>query len=342
MMTLEETLAGYHHACRRGTDWLLRFIDGEGRVGPVEQGLHYYRVPWALILMGEVSAASRVLDWIRRNMFSDDGAFEGLSPQGVFERRYGSYPLACLLVGGTMLRRFDLVYPGTERLLTWQDSISGGFFGNWSRMDACGEQELFPTCQAGMTLLMVGQIEAARRAGRWLERVWHRQPDSEHRLYAVYTRSAGLVREFPPEQEALYVTKKDDPWQHHFNGGIAAAFLTQLHLATGEPEWLDLARAYQRFSMTTDECQFRSMQTCKSGWGSGLLYVATREEGYRNWTLRLGDWFLEHQHEDGHWENTKYWTPKPTLGDSIEITTEFVMHLANIIANLSVSPLPVS
>ena len=88
--------------------------------------------------------------------------------------------------------------------------------------------------------------------------------------------------------------------------------------------------------MTTDECQFQSMQTCKSGWGSGLLYVATREGHYRDWTVRLGDWFVDHQLEDGHWKNTRFWTPNPTLADNIEITAEFVMHLANIIVHLSV------
>jgi hypothetical protein len=107
-------------------------------------------------------------------------------------------------------------------------------------------------------------------------------------------------------------------------------------MATLEDEWLDLARKYQEFSMTTDECQFQSMQTCKSGWGAGLLYVVTREDLYRDWTLRMGDWFVENQFVDGHWENTKFWTPNPTDDINIEITVEFVMHVANIISYLSV------
>ena len=199
-------------------------------------------------------------------------------------------------------------------------------------MRVSGEQELFPTCQGGMTLLLVGQVQAARKAGMWVKRLWELQPDADRKLYVVQSAAAGLVTDYPPDQEALYVTKKDDPWQHHFNGGIAAAFLTQLFLATGETDWLDLARQYQEFSITTDECQFRSMQLCKSGWGSGLLYVATRELRYREWTVRIGDWFAQHQLEDGHWENTKFWSPQPTLADNIEITAEFVMHLANIIS----------
>jgi hypothetical protein len=179
-------------------------------------------------------------------------------------------------------------------------------------------------------------MEAARKAGAWVRRLWELQPDVEHKLFHVYRPAEGLVTDFAPDKQAVYLTRKDDPWQYHYNGGIAAAFLTKLYMATGEAQWLALARLYQAFSMTTDECQFQSMQTCKSGWGSGLLYVATREQMYRDWTIRLGDWFVAHQLADGHWENTKHWTPDPTDDINIEVTAEFVMHVANLISYLSV------
>ena len=329
---INQRRVAYWQACRKGTDWLLDGMNSDGSCGPAEERLYYYRLPWALSLMGEIIAANQVLDWISRQMFTANGAFAGVSPQGIFESRYGSYPLACLLVGATMLQRFDLVYPGGRQLLSWQDPQTGGFGNSPWKSETAGEQDLFPACQAGMTLLLLGQLEAARKAGEWVKRLWELQPDVKHKLFAVYHPEKGLVTDYPPDQAAMYVTMKDEPWQHHFNGGITAAFLTELFLATGESEWLALAREYQKFSMTTDACQFQSMQTCKSGWGSGLLYVATREKRYRDWTLRLGDWFVEHQHADGHWENTKYWTPDPTQSDKIEVTTEFVMHLANILA----------
>lgn len=333
---IESKLTAYHAAYRKGTDWLLAHANPDGSVGPATERLYYYRVPWTLALVGELAAASRKLDWIQRHMFTPEGAFQGLSPLGVFEHRYGSYPIACLLVGAVLLRRHNLIYPGTQDLLTWQDPETGGFFNDPQDKSADGEQELFPTCQGGMTLLLVGHLEAARQAGEWLQRLWSLQPDASHRLYHCYSRRAGLITEFPSEQARQYVTRKDEPYQHHYDGGIAAAFLTKLYLATDEKRWLDLARRYQDFSMTTDESQFQSMQVCKSGWGAGMLYLATREADYRDWTVRMGDWFLEHQHDDGHWENTKFLVPNPTLADNMEVTAEFTMHLANIVVNLAV------
>jgi hypothetical protein len=335
-LNVDHKLAVYREACRKGTAWLLRHMNPDGSIGPVEERLYYYRVPWAFALVGEITAASRVLDWIHQNMFTGEGAFEGVSPLGSFDYLYGSYPVACLIVGATLLRRFDIVYPGTRHLRTWQDADSGGFFNDRQNKTDSGEQEIFPTSQGGMTLLVAGQLDAAVKAGEWMKRLWQLQPDAAHQLYYVYSPAKGLVLDYSPEQQRHYVTLKNQPWQHHYNGGIAAAFLTKLHMATGDGEWLDLAREYQAFSMTSDPCQFQSMQVCKSGWGAGLLYTATREEAYRNWTARMGDWFVENQQSDGHWENTPYLLPEPTTADNIEITVEFVMHLANIIAYLSV------
>ena len=243
----------------------------------------------------QITAAGRILDWIHKNMFNPQGAFEGVSPQGVFQQRYGSYPLACLLVGAALMQRFDLVYPGTHHLLTWQDPESGGFYSSRTNTGPTGEQELFPAAQGGMSFLLVGQLEAALKAGEFLARMWELQPAVGEKLYHVYSPSKGLVTDYPAAEEAEYLTRKDAPWQHHFNGGIAAALLAGLFLATGEEHWLQSAHNYQAFSMTTDACQFRSMQTCKSGWGAGLLWVATGTPVYRDWTYRMGHWFVEHR-----------------------------------------------
>ena len=339
VVDVETKLESYRRSYRRGTDWMLGCFNADGSLGNVTERNYYYRVPWALALMGETEAAHRLLDWVDRNRITAEGSLDESATSAGPQRRYGSYPLACLIYGASLLGRLDLVRRCTGSLLSWQDPETGGFFAN-APEGVEGDQELFPTAQAAMTLSLVGRIPEAVEAGLWLQRLWELQPDPEHRLYAVYRRSQGLVRDYDPAEAAFYVTLKDEPWQHHFNGGIAAAGLLHIHEATGEDRWLRLAREYERFSMSTKDIQFRSKQVCKSGWGSGLLYVATREEAYRAWTLRMGDWFVEHQFGDGHWENTKFWTPDPTLGDKIMITAEFVMHLANIIAYLSVSPEP--
>lgn len=77
---VERKLATYRQACRKGADWLLNFMNQDGSIGPVQDSLYYYRVPWTFALMGEIAAASQVLDWIHRHMLLPEGTFEGVSP----------------------------------------------------------------------------------------------------------------------------------------------------------------------------------------------------------------------------------------------------------------------
>lgn len=49
-------------------------MNPDGSIGPMEERLFYYRVPRAFLLMDELSAASRMLDWIRGHMFSPGGS----------------------------------------------------------------------------------------------------------------------------------------------------------------------------------------------------------------------------------------------------------------------------
>ena len=66
---------------------------------------------------------------------------------------YGSYPLACLIVGAALDAALRHRLPRVcARLLEWQDPETGGLWHRWNERTAEGEQEIFPTAQAGMTL----------------------------------------------------------------------------------------------------------------------------------------------------------------------------------------------
>ena len=56
---MENRVAIYQDACRRGMDWMLQYVRGDGAIGPVEERLFYYRVPWVLALMGEQGSSER-------------------------------------------------------------------------------------------------------------------------------------------------------------------------------------------------------------------------------------------------------------------------------------------
>jgi hypothetical protein len=187
-----------------------------------------------------------------------------------------------------------------------------------------------------MSAVMRGDLPSAIRVGEWLERLWQAQPALPDRLYTIWTRGGGLATDVPDgEDPRQYVNEAGAVRQYHYNGGIAAACLTHLSLATGDGRWLDLARGFQRFSMESTEGQFQTKQVCKSAWGAGLLSLATGDPGYTPWLHRMGDWFAAEQEADGRWSNTPYLDPDPPLAHQIEATAEFCVHLDTLIGALA-------
>ena len=88
-----------------------------------------------------------------------------------------------------------------------------------------------------------------------------------------------------------------------------------------------------RFSMESTDGQFEFAPVCKSGWGSSLLYQVTGDREYRDWTVRMGDWFADTQSADGSWADSFPYDGRAS--SQIHLVAEFVAHVDNIIAGLS-------
>lgn len=319
----------------RGVAWLLSQVNADGSIGPAEVGTFYYRVPWALALGGQTAAGTRLLDWIRRHRFTEEGAFTSGHPNQDSVDSWYPYPLSSLIVGASLLKQFDLAERGMAHLLTLQDAATGGFYSTRDDQSGAAYQELAVAAGAMLPLVMTGRIDAARRLGDFLVRLWEAQPEPSERLYCIMTRDGGLLTQFPGSKRKLAVNEAQDAQQYHYNSGFAAASLAYLYLACPDSVYLDTARQYMAFSMNSTPRQFEVQQVCKSGWGAALLYTVTREAQYRDWAMKLGDWFIGNQLPEGYWVQTRTLQDPPQLETTILITAEFVMHLDSISAALA-------
>lgn len=319
----------------RGVAWLLGQLNADGSIGPAETGTFYYRVPWALALAGETAAGLRLLDWIRRRRFTPDGAFVSGNDQADSVYGWYPYPLSSLIVGAHLLRQFDLSERGVRHLLTRQDPTTGGLYSPRDDTSEAAFQELAVACGAMLPLVITGRLDAAERVGDFLVRLWDLQPEPADRLYCIYTREGGLLTRFPESIRKSAVNEAHDAQQYHYNGGFAAASLAYLYLARPKPVYLATARRYMAFSMGSTPRQFEVQQVCKSGWGAALLYLITRETVYRDWAVKLGDWFIGNQRPEGYWVQTRTLEDPPKPTTTILITAEFVMHLDSIYSALA-------
>jgi hypothetical protein len=325
-----ERLEAYQQSKQRGVQWLLERLNPDGSIGPVDAGFNYYRVPWSFIISGETTHAVRLCDWVRRNQIAENRDFTGVSPRGL---ETWAYENAVFILGAHIGRQFDLSYRGYDRLMDHFDAASGGFRHHPDGTGIAADENIPTVAQCGKTALMVGDLATAERVGEWFKRLWDAQPALPDRLFYVWSADTqSLVTDYPAERAGAYVVEAQGERQRFTCGGIAAAFLVRLYQATGNEMWLALAKDYQAFAMNSTERQFEVPQVCKTGWGSALLYEATREEQYRAWTIRVGDYYLATQHADGHWTNKP---PYDDFANQITVTAEFVLHLDTLIGALS-------
>jgi hypothetical protein len=329
-----EKLQAYNAARRKGLAWLLNHLNDDGSIGDPREGFHFYRAPWTFAVTGETQAATAMCGWIRRNMLQPDGTIGG--PYRVLDDAY-AYRDATLVIGAHMMLQYDLSYGLMPTLLSWQDPISGGFACDRTADGGMSDHMDIPyTCGGGLACLQTGHLDEARNVYRFLQRLYEVQTDLPDRFYYTWSRrEQSVITSFPVERQIAYVVENQDPRRQRWTiGGIAAGFLCRLYLADPRPEYVDLARQYQQFSMAATPGQFNWAHVCKSSWGSSLLYQVTGEQQYLDWTYRMGDWYVDTQEADGRW----HWENYSTLGSHIELGLEFVMHLDTLIGALASRP----
>jgi hypothetical protein len=325
-----DRLDAFLAARRRGVDWLLARLRPDGALGDPADGYKTYRALWALGLAGEVEAAHRVAGWYRRNALLPDGRIGGAFR---IQLDGWAYRDSAMIVGGQLIGDYDLGIGLLPELRRSQDLVSGGFANDRSADGGYSDDMDIPyACGPGFAMLACGDIEGARTVARFLRTIRDAQPDLPDRFYAFWSRSrqrpiVPADSDFKPH---MVVDNHADRMQRWTIGGIAAGFLCRLFLADPDPGHIQLARDYQAFSMAATDAQFKYPSVCKSSWGSSLLYQVTGEATYRDWTLRMGDWYVAQQEPDGRWHP---WVEE-TEGDVIEITLEFVMHLDTLIGAL--------
>ena len=327
---LRTRLDNYAAAKRRGVDWLLRQTHPDGSIGDAAHGFRFYRVPWTFTVAGETAAAAALCGWIRRHMFTPDGDFN--RGHRVLTDAY-AYRNATLVYGAHMARQFDLSSRGLDFVLTMQDPQSGGFTNDLHADGTPGDVMDIPyACGCGLACIALGRLDAAQAVHAFLERIWRAQRELPDRLHYAWSRERQALVIGAPGEEAWFTVEAQAARKQRWTvGGIAAAFLCRLHMLDPQPEYLELAREYMAFSMQCTPRQFDYAQVCKSGWGAALLYQLTGEAEHGDWAARVGDWFVATQQADGSWA----WDPRATLGETIELTAEFVVHVDTIIGCLA-------
>ena len=307
-----------------GCSYLLDRQHSDGSFGDPEMGLaDYYKVPSAFLVCGQSSAASHLCDWIRKNGMTSEGDF---TPRPEEARGYPyTYYNTWVVIGAHRLGQYDLSQKGMDFLMRFRDSESGGFYSSGTERSEDTKQDLWVVSGCGQAALVTGRTDVARGVGRWMRILMEAQPKYPEQLFSVYSRAVGLHTSPDPDDEIRYVMHKDATRdQYFFHPGIAGGFLARLYQATGEREWLELAKEYVRFAEGAGDYLFRILRAGKVAWASSVLFTLTGDEKYREMAVRIGDNVIDAQQPDGSWISTN------TGEVSNDATAEMVVWLDEI------------
>ena len=295
----------FREARNKGCAYLLERLHPNGSFGDPELGaIEYYKVPTALHACGESKAASRLLSWVRRNGMTPDGDF-GPRPVDARESFYYIYHNAWVIKGAHRMGQFDLSQKGMDFLIDFWDPESGGFYSSRHGRAPVTMMDLWVVAGGGWSAIYTGRMDVARGVGRWMQTLMEEQPNYPEEMYTVYSRATGLITTAEPGQIFRYVLDNDTSRdQSFYHPGIAGGFLARLYQATGEEQWLELAKEYMRFAETAPEHHFRLSRAGKVGWAASVLFTLTGEAKYRDMAMRVGDNLIEAQSEDGAWKAT--------------------------------------
>lgn len=318
-----------------GVQWLLRHIGSDGEPAGARERNGWARIPWALAVAGESSAASSVLAWAERAALTSDGCFRPGPAQG--NGRFPAYPMAHLAIGSWLLERYDTAMSLMDGLRKLQYPQSGGF-----RVSASPQEheaklcDLLSTAQAGIAGLMTRQNDIVEGAHRWVLALHASQPALPQRLYS-FCNGNELLTSPAQNLKWLAVTEFDQPRQSFYTPGIAAVFLAGWATQRQDQQALALGHEFLQLNRGGISAQFEdaeSVQICKFGWGVAAMAMADARVDQTPDLLRMAEWFPAHQDEDGAWGLSTFLMPKSGVIEKMSKTAEHVMEVNAMLAAL--------
>ncbi|MBM3934967.1 MAG: hypothetical protein FJ319_11830 [SAR202 cluster bacterium] len=296
----------------KGAAYLLRNVHPDGSFGSPAKGVtDYYKVIWALQVAGETHAANSICNWVRRNGMTAEGDLGPRPPEA--NGYYYNYYNAWVVIGAHKLQQYDLSMRGMDFMLRTWDEESGGFFSSVTERKSTTEMDLWVVSGCGQAALITGHIDVARGVGRWMRTLMEQQPNFPKQLYSVYTKAQGLITKLDPATETRYVMSQDAQRdQYFFHPGIAGGFLSKLFMATGEREWLEMAKKYMVVAEGASDYLMKLGRAGKVAWAASVLWTLTGESKYRDMAIRIGDNIIAMQQPDGSWHQSNDGTAEMT------------------------------
>jgi len=332
-----ETADELRRARLKAVAWLSERVRDDGEPFGADKRNSWWRAPWALAVGGAPDVASAMLGWIERNALTEDGDLK-TGVYGGGSQGSNVYQLSPIAIAAHLLGRYDLSRHVMAKLEQLVDPETGGAF---DRQDFAADpvQETLKTAQFGVSALVTGRWDSAKKVRAWLDTQLQQQDEAG--VFYPAQQAGAVVKRFDPAEQLVRRVDFSAPRQMYFFPGIAAAFLAGYAQHSGDADALDLADRYLQYNASGTEEQFtdvQSVQICKFGWGLAMQYGARPTESRLRWLIRMSKWFIQRQNPDGSWAPSSFTCAQPELPDFYWKTAEHLMEVAYMESSLRQRP----
>ena len=286
-------------ACRRALEkadeWLIARLE-TGAWADSSSSLGAYRkVPYLFVTSGRVEDARRMFEWVAENRCK-----EGASVPPGSRASFCVCEKAWVAMAAHLSGRHGIGFALADSLTSRQGQALGGVYD----LDAQGRRrtvaDVRATACAGLAFLACGRLPQARAAGHFLVRAVEEQTD-EKRFHVCLDDRGLPVRQFPKEAAASYVIVRARRRTRMSYLGMPMIFLSRLHRATGEEDWLNAAMDYFVIAEQYSDDAWAGPDSGSLGWGTASLYGITRRRVYYDASERVAQVWVDTQKSDGSW-----------------------------------------
>jgi hypothetical protein len=320
-------------AVARTAKWAIGLLGPEGFRGCEREVLGVYKAPMALFASGHADQAARVLRAIEQQFFLD-GDFH--ADTGVPHPPSGrSYRNAWLAWGSHVLGAYHLSQPAYDRLQAAQHAHHGGSPDNDTAEPARRVYPAGGTAKVANALLAAGRLDAAVRAGRFLQKLFDSQSADATRIFLITDANGNML---DPEllgiQQGVenFVFELRKPHQICWIFGLTLRVYARLYRATGDKSWLTSAEHLHHWITRADPSLYATVTNGKMAWGAAEMASVTGKPEWRQLAQRVGQWMRDQQGEDGVWVRRPQFasSAEQPLAVSLDTSLERMFYLVDI------------
>ena len=309
-------IATWRSAVQRGVGWLTAQLDANPPFAGADVDVNWYcKLPWALAGAGNRAAALRALGRVQGE-YLETGLVH--CPGQTGWTNAVSYALGWLVVGARVAEALGPARKGYEALGKYVCPDTGGLYS--VPLERTDESPYFDAAIQGAVIhaaLMMGDLEAARRAGRTALWFIDHQPDRGAGIYNYFHPKRGYLTEVNDRNRFQCMFVAGTLPQPYANLGFMLQGLCRLFDATGDVAFRDgCGRLVDVLLDDFGPDLLSHSQNHKVAHAMLMLWARTGTARYRDGALRIAPLIAENILPDGR-------ALADVLGDDIENQTPF-------------------